>query len=102
VEAKAGRPFRYGGKSPGYAVLNLLINYKFDKRLTGFVQINNLLDKTYYSAGRLGVTPFSPGTLGAIGPSGWNYNSNEWLNTTFVAPGAPRAIWFGLSMALDI
>lgn len=102
VDASTGRPFRYGGKSPGYAVLNLLINYKFDKRLTGFVQINNLLDKTYYSAGRLGVTPFAPSTFGAIGDSGWNYNSNEWLNTTFVAPGAPRAIWFGLSMALDI
>lgn len=102
VEASAGRPFRYGGKSPGYAVLNLLINYKFDKHLTGFVQINNLLDKTYYSAGRLGITPFAPSTFGAIGDSGWNYNSSEWLNSTFVAPGAPRAIWFGLSLALDI
>lgn len=102
IKLGGGRPFRYGGKSPGYAVLNLLINYKFDKRLTGFVQINNLLDKTYYSAGRLGITPFAPGTYGAIGDSGWNYNSSEWLNTTFVAPGAPRAIWFGLSMALDI
>jgi outer membrane receptor protein involved in Fe transport len=102
VDASTGRPFRYGGKSPGYAVLNLLINYKFDKHLTGFVQINNLLDKTYYSAGRLGITPFAPGAVGAIGDSGWNYNSGEWLNSTFVAPGAPRAIWFGLSLALDI
>lgn len=66
VEATAGRPFRYGGKSPGYAVLNLLINYKFDKHLTGFVQINNLLDKTYYSAGRLGITPFAPSMLTTI------------------------------------
>ena len=42
---------------------------------------NNLLDKEYFSAGRLGVNPFSPSIHGAIGPDGYNHNSSDWLST---------------------
>lgn len=66
------------------------------------LQINNLLDKDYFTAGRLGVTPFAPSVNGAIGESGWNYNSADWLHTTMVAPGAPRAVWLGMSYRLDL
>jgi outer membrane receptor protein involved in Fe transport len=88
--------YSYGGKVGGYAVFNLRSSYKVDSRLTVFGQLNNLLDKEYFSAGRLGVNPFSPSVNGAIGESGWNYNSDEWLPTTFIAPGAPRAFWIGV------
>ena len=37
--------------------------------------VNNVLDKTYFSAGRLGINPVAPSTFGAIGPGGFNYNS---------------------------
>ncbi len=96
-----GRLFRYDGKLPGYAVFNLSTSYKIDQRWTALLQINNLLDKDYFTAGRLGITPFAPSVRGAIGESGWNYNSADWLNTTMVAPGAPRAIWVGMSLRLD-
>lgn len=96
-----GRDYRYSGKLPGFAIFNFSASYKIDQRWTALLQINNLLDKDYFTAGRLGITPFAPSVRGAIGESGWNYNSADWLNTTMVAPGAPRAIWVGMSLRLD-
>lgn len=93
--------FQYDGKIPGYAVFNLQTTYALTKDVTVGLQINNLFDRKYYSAGRLGVNPFSPSVNGAIGPSGWNYNSGEWLNTQLIAPGAPRGIWLWVSATLD-
>lgn len=58
--------------------------------------INNLFDYQCATAGRLGINPFSPPDKGAIGSSGWNYNSNDWLSTTLIGPGAPRAYWTGV------
>src|SRR6185503_7769569 len=46
------------GFSPGYGVLNLGAHYQLLKRLQVFVQINNLLDHRYYTAGQLGPTPY--------------------------------------------
>ncbi len=97
-----GRAFRERGYVPGYAIFNLQTTLKLSRGLTLFAQVNNLFDKEYFTAGRLGFTPFAPSTNGAIGPSGWNYNSNEWQNTTFVGPGAPRAFWLGLSYQLGV
>jgi iron complex outermembrane recepter protein len=92
-----GRPFTTSGSVPGYAIFNLDVSYKFGKGFTVFGQVNNLFDRKYFTAGRVGISPFSPSVNGAIGPSGWNYNSSEWQNTTFVGPGARRGIWLGLS-----
>jgi outer membrane receptor protein involved in Fe transport len=92
-----GRPFTLGGTTPGYAVYNFETEFQLRPGLTLFAQVNNLFDREYISAGRLGITPFSPSVNGAIGPSGWNYNSSEWQNTTYQGPGAPRGIWIGLS-----
>jgi outer membrane receptor protein involved in Fe transport len=88
--------YRFDGEVPGYALFNLKTSYEVGKGFTLFGQVNNLLDKAYFSAGRLGVNPFAPSTEGAIGPSGWNYNSLEWVKSSFVAPGSPRAYWMGL------
>jgi outer membrane receptor protein involved in Fe transport len=90
------RNFKGDGKTPGYAVFNLNTTYDFGNGWIANLTVNNLLDKDYYSASRLDINPFSPSINGAIGPSGFNYNSNEWQSTTFVAPGAPRAAWFTL------
>jgi outer membrane receptor protein involved in Fe transport len=93
--------FRYPGKVPGYAVFNFRTSYKLTKNLTAGLLVNNLFDREYYSAGRLGTNPFSPSVHGAIGPGGFNYNSNDWLATTFLAPGAPRSAFFTLTYDFD-
>jgi len=92
---------RYNGKSNGYAVLNLRTTYDLGKGWTAGAMVNNLLDKEYFTAGRLGLTPFAPSINGAIGPGGFNYNSSEWLSTQFMSAGAPRGAWFTLAYDFD-
>ena len=85
------------GKVPGYTTFNFQTSYRFNKEWTATMLINNVFDKEYFSAGRLGRNPFSPSINGAIGPDGYNHNSGDWLSTNFIAPGAPRGIWFSLN-----
>lgn len=94
-------PTNNPGKVPGYATFNFQTSYKFNPEWTATMQVNNLFDKEFFSAGRLGRNPFSPSILGAIGPSGYNHNSGDWLSTNFIAPGAPRGIWFSLNWQFD-
>lgn len=91
----------YAGTVPGYAVVNFHGSYDLGKGWIVGATINNLLDKEYYTAGRLGESPFAPSTIGAIGPGGFNYNSSEWISSQFVAPGAPRGVWFSLGYDFD-
>ncbi len=93
--------YNNNGKTAGYAVLNFRTSYYLGEGWTAGMQINNVLDKTYYSAARLGTNPFAPSVNGAIGPGGFNYNSSEWNNTQFVSAGAPRGIWFSLAYDFD-
>ena len=95
------RPTSNPGTVPGYAVFNFQTSYKFNSEWTGSILVNNLFDREYFSAGRLGRNPFSPSIQGAIGPSGYNHNSNDWLSTNFIAPGAPRGVWFSLNWQFD-
>ncbi|WP_047537964.1 TonB-dependent receptor domain-containing protein [Methylotenera versatilis] len=90
---------QYDGTAPGYAVVNLSSRYNMGKGWALNARINNLLDKQYYTAGRLGINPIAPSTFGAIGPGGFNYNSSEWIPSQFISAGAPRGIW--LSVAYD-
>lgn len=85
------------GTLAGYATFNFQTSYKINKEWTATMIVNNIFDKEYFSAGRLGRNPFSPSILGAIGPDGYNHNSSDWLSTNFVAPGAPRGVWFSLN-----
>jgi outer membrane receptor protein involved in Fe transport len=98
---RATQPYLNDGKTPGYAIVNFETSYKLDKGLTLGLLINNIFDKEFFSGSRLGVTPFSPSIYGAVGPSGFNYNSKDWQNTNFVAPGAPRAAWLTLTYDFD-
>ncbi|MFD1123297.1 TonB-dependent receptor domain-containing protein [Methylophilus flavus] len=85
------------GKVDGYATFNFQTSYRFNKEWTATMLVNNIFDKEYFSAGRLGRNPFSPSINGAIGPDGYNHNSGDWLSTNFIAPGAPRGVWFSLN-----
>lgn len=91
------QPTTNPGKVDGYATFNFQTSYKFNKEWTATMIVNNLFDKEYFSAGRLGRNPFSPSILGAVGPAGYNHNSSDWLSTNFIAPGAPRGVWFSLN-----
>jgi outer membrane receptor protein involved in Fe transport len=85
------------GKLPGYATFNFQTRYSFTPNLNISLLVNNIFDKEYFTAGRLGRNPFSPSINGAIGSDGYNHNSNDWLSTNFIAPGAPRGAWLGLN-----
>lgn len=97
----AKQPTTNPGKVPGYATFNFQTSYKFNKEWTATMLVNNLFDKEYFSAGRLGRNPFSPQILGAIGPDGYNHNSGDWRSTNFIAPSAPRGVWFSLNWQFD-
>lgn len=90
-------PTRNPGTVPGYAVFNFQTSYKLSKEWTATLLVNNVFDQEYFTAGRLGRNPFSPSVLGAIGPDGYNHNSGDWMSTNFIAPGAPRGVWFSLN-----
>jgi iron complex outermembrane recepter protein len=92
-----GRPYLNSGKVGGFAILNLRTSYQLESGLTVFGEIANVFDREYFTAGALGLNPFSPGTVGFVGANGFNYNTDEWTNVTAVSPGAPRAFWVGLS-----
>lgn len=91
------QPTTNPGKVDGYATFNFQTSYKLSKEWTATMMINNIFDKEYFSAGRLGRNPFSPSILGAVGPDGYNHNSGDWQSTNFIAPGAPRGVWFSLN-----
>jgi Fe(3+) dicitrate transport protein len=93
----ARTPTNNPGSIDGYVTFNFRTSYQLSKEWQLGMLINNVLDKEYFSAGRLGVNPFSPSINGAIGPDGYNHNSNDWLANNFLAPGAPRGIWFSLN-----
>lgn len=91
------RPTNNPGTVPGFAVFNFQTSYKLTKEWTATMLVNNIFDREYFTAGRLGRNPFSPSINGAIGPDGYNHNSNDWRSTNFIAPGAPRGVWFSLN-----
>ena len=89
------------GSVDGYVTFNFQTSYQLAPEWVLGLQVNNIFDKDYFTAGRLGRNPFSPATYGAVGPGGYNHNSSEWLSTNFLAPGAPRAAWISLSYEFD-
>ncbi|WP_020182114.1 TonB-dependent receptor domain-containing protein [Methylotenera sp. 1P/1] len=95
------QPFSNPGKVDGYGVVNFQTSYKFNSEWSATMLVNNVFDKEYFSAGRLGRNPFSPSINGAIGPGGYNHNSDDWLSANFLAPGAPRGVWFSLNWRFD-
>lgn len=85
------------GETAGYTVFNFQTSYKITPEWTLGLRINNLFDKEYASAGRLGLNAFSPSIRGVIGESGFNYNSADWQGASFLGIGAPRSAFITLS-----
>ena len=89
------------GASPGYAVLNLGVEWQPAagplRGLTLFAQANNLLDRRYSTAAQLGATAFDGNGNFVARPFAANANGDRPLvHATFLAPGAPRAVQVGL------
>ena len=90
------------GVSPGYAIVNFAAHYDLTRHLRLSVQVDNVLDRHYYTAAQIENTPFtSSGTLAfqpfpayTTGPEAGNYPLRS---ATFFAPGAPRRAWVDLT-----
>lgn len=78
------------GPIPGYALLDLDLHWQATKRLSLFAQVQNAFDRHYFASGQLSDNVFdTPGRL--IDTTGAG------TSTLFVAPGAPRAWFAGVS-----
>jgi iron complex outermembrane recepter protein len=95
-DALPGERYDYigDGSTSGYAVFNLRANYKFRPGVNAYLKFDNIFDREYSTAGALGRNPFSAN-------GNFQTNSSSWNNTTFIGPGAPRAIWIGVSLDWD-
>jgi outer membrane receptor protein involved in Fe transport len=90
------------GQSPGYGVVNLGSRYKFGSHYELFAQINNLLNRRYYTAGQLASTPYDNNGNFAARPFGSIHFDGDSAypvrNSTFLAPGAPITVFGGLKV----
>ncbi len=91
-----GTYFLGPGYSPGYAVINLGARYQLQRHIELFAQINNLLDRHYYSAAQLGATGFTSAETFVARPLPAVNGEFPVVHATFYAPGAPRLAWGGL------
>ncbi|MBK8017360.1 MAG: TonB-dependent receptor [Betaproteobacteria bacterium] len=101
ITVEPGRRYVGEGKIPGYAIVNLTTSYRINKQLSIGLRLDNLFDRNYVTAGGLALNPFSPSVWGMRDAAGFNYNSNDWTHSTFVGPGAPRALWLSMTFVFD-
>ena len=91
------------GQSPGYGVVNLGSRYKFSPHYELFAQINNLLDRRYYTGGQLASTPYDGTGTFTARPFGsvqfQGDTSYPIRNSTFLSPGAPITVFGGLKLS---
>ncbi|MDR2013199.1 MAG: TonB-dependent receptor [Rhodanobacter sp.] len=89
------------GRSAGYGLFDLGIQYKPQPKLAFFAQIDNLLNRRYTTAAQLGAAAFDangnflarPFPIVSNAPGGADYPVPR---ATFFAPGAPRMITVGV------
>ncbi len=86
------------GRSGGYAVFNLGIDYRPAPAWKLFAQVDNVFDRRYATAAQLGATGFdAAGNFVARPFSGPVVDGERPLRgATFYAPGAPRLFWVGV------
>jgi outer membrane receptor protein involved in Fe transport len=84
------------GRSHGYAVANLGARSDLTKWLQFFCQINNLLNRQYFTAAQLGPTGFTADGTFIARPFAAVDEEFPIQHATFYAPGAPRGAWGGV------
>jgi outer membrane receptor protein involved in Fe transport len=98
-EHEAEAPYYLGsGEIGGYTVLNFGVEYRPLQALQLFAQVNNLLDREYYTGAQLGSTGFNGNGEFVAQPFNGPIVDSErpLLGSTFLAPGAPRSYWLGV------
>jgi outer membrane receptor protein involved in Fe transport len=94
-----GKYYLGPGVSPGYAVLNAAAHYSLTRRLQLAAQVDNLLDRHYYTAAQLAATGFTAQGAFVARPFPANANGDyPTQSATFYAPGAPRRAWMELRL----
>jgi outer membrane receptor protein involved in Fe transport len=90
------------GRSGGYGIVNLGLQYEPIEGLTLFAQVNNLMDRRYHTAAQLGSTGFdSAGNFVARPFAGPVIDGERPITgSTFFGPGAPRAFLVGARYAV--
>lgn len=98
----SGAEFIGTGKNSGYALFDLGTQYKVDKQLKVFAQINNLFDRQYSSAAQLGPTGFTANGNFVSRPLPQAADGSfPVVHSTFFAPGAPRTAWVGVRYSFN-
>ena len=103
-EHEVQAPFYLGpGEIGGYTVLNLGVEYRPMQALQLFAQVNNLLDREYYTGAQLGSTGFNANGEFVARPFDGPIVDDErpLLGSTFLAPGAPRTYWLGAKFSIS-
>ncbi len=92
--------FLGAGKTDGYALFNLGVEFKPTSSIALFATVRNLFDKQYATVAQLGPTAFDAnGNFVArpfVGPV--IGGERPVLSSTFYAPGAPRSVQVGARM----
>jgi outer membrane receptor protein involved in Fe transport len=78
------------GRTKGYAVFNFNAGYKASKDTKWMLNVMNLLNRQYATAGQLGPAAFS-----ANGQQFVSSSTRE-QHSMLVAPGAPRSVWLSM------
>ena len=90
------------GRSAGYAVANLGLEFRPSASLKVFAQVRNLFDRRYDTAAQLGATAFDAQGNFVARPFAPNAEGDRPLvHSTFLAPGAPRTFWVGVRWQFD-
>ncbi len=87
------------GISGGYAVVNAGLRYQARSHLQLFADVNNLLNRHYYTGAQLGVAGFNSAGNFIARPFAAVNGVYPLLRTTFFAPGAPIGIWGGVKFS---
>lgn len=94
-----GKYYLGPGISPGYAVFNVQAHYDLTRRWQLAVEIDNLLNREYYTAAQLATTSFTPQGAFLARPYPIDSAGNYPLQSVaFFAPGAPRRAWIELRL----
>ena len=83
------------GATPAYGIANLGGHFQLTRRVQILAQINNLLDRRYYTAAQLGPTGFTATGQYIARALPAFQGQFPVQQATFYAPGAPAAFWVG-------
>ena len=90
------------GKSPGYGVVNIGSRYRINAHYELFAQVNNALNRHYYTAGQLASTPYdNSGNFVGRPFASIRFQGDTAYptrNTTFLSPGAPVTVYGGVKV----